>query len=113
MEEQLFGGRNPGAPVPQVDPEKLKSFWEEYRNKPPLDIPLYLTSLPPPAILAVRRRAVMVLGFLLDENFMPAALLNHLAPWLAARITNGQPEDAVFRAAARVSMKPFGFTSGY
>jgi hypothetical protein len=101
----FFGG-NPGEPVPEVDSQDLKTLWQEQQElqarhpgkqvatgmgfakqicKPGADIP------------ALGYRATMLW------------LLSHIARERFAAFTkDGQPIDAVFRAAAKVPVEWMG-----
>jgi hypothetical protein len=109
--EHPFESWNPGEPVSQVDPEDLKALWE-HRSAHPREKATGMNGLkhickPGADIWAVLYRHGL-LQFLLDKQFAPFNLAlwsAEQAPWLAPWIKEGQPGDAIFRAAAQVSVK--------
>ena len=102
-----FGG-NPGEPVPEVDPEDLKTIWQEARDleaKHPghnvaIGVDLVEAICKPGAnAQAVWYRSSMILGFI---RFAPGLL----APW----VKDEQVSDAVFRTMAAIPMEWIGHT---
>jgi hypothetical protein len=105
QEPPRFGGK-PGEPVPAVDPEDVKTVWQIGRdvevNHPGKDVAVGVNVMkqvckPGADIEAVSYRA----GF--------AWLISQIAPEHLARFTReGQLDDAVFRAAAKVPAEWMG-----
>ncbi|HET8826668.1 MAG TPA: hypothetical protein VFM77_16125 [Terriglobales bacterium] len=100
-----FGGQ-PGEPVPEVDPEDLKATWEfqqELQAQHPgeqvgMGASLAQSICKPGAdIQAVGYRSSMIW---MITRIVP----EQIAPFL----NNGQPTDAVFRAAAKVRLEWMG-----
>jgi len=97
-----FGGK-PGEPVPAVDPDDLKSVWqigkdaETHGAKAVGDVIFKQACKPGADATAVFYRASSIW------------MLTQIAPELLVRFTrDGQPDDAVFRAAAKVSAEWMG-----
>ncbi len=105
QEPARFGGK-PGEPVPAVDPEDVKTVWQIGREAQAnhagkhvgVEIDLMKHACKPGAnIEAVSYRAGL------------AWLITQIAPEHLARFTReGQPDDAVFRAAAKVPAEWMG-----
>jgi hypothetical protein len=105
QEPPSFGGK-PGEPVPAVDLEDLKTVWQIGRDaqvnhpgKPvAVGVACFIRSCKPGAdIEAVSYRAGLVW------------LMTQIAPEHLARFTReGQPDDTVFRAAAKVPAEWMG-----
>ena len=105
MNPPRFGGQ-PGEPVPEVDPEDLKATWEfhqELQAEHPgeqvwIDASLDQSICKPGAdIQAVGYRSSMIW------------IMTQIAPeQIAPFLNQGQPTDAVFRAAAKVRLEWMG-----
>jgi hypothetical protein len=105
QEPPKFGGK-PGEPVPIVDPEDVKTVWQIGMGAQPNDagkrvavgIDLMKRACKPGAdVEAVSYRAGLIW------------LMTQMAPEERARFTrDGQPNDAVFRAAANVPAEWMG-----
>ena len=102
-----FGG-NPGEPVPEVDPDDLKTLWRETNDlqaqhagqNVAIGLELMKTTLKPGANAeAIFYRSSMIW---LLKQFAP----DQLAPW----IRDGQVSDAVFRTIAMIPMEWIGHT---
>jgi len=101
-----FGG-NPGEPVAAVDPDDLKTFWQEIRNRQARDPGQHVSigfeakaiAKPGANAEAVWYRSMMirVLNRLAHEQ---------LAPW----IKDEEVSDAVFRTMATIPMEWVGST---
>lgn len=104
-EPPRFGGE-PGEPVPAVDPEDVKTVWKIGRDaqanhpgqKVAVGVDLMKHRCKPGAdIVAVSYRSSLLW------------LINQIAPEQLARFTReGQPDDAVFRAVAKVPAEWMG-----
>ena len=98
---------NPGEPVAEVDPDDLKTFWQETRNLPArypgqhvaIGFEPKVISKPGANAGAVWYRSSMirVLNQLAQEQ---------LVPW----IKDGEVSDAVFRTMATIPMEWIGHT---
>jgi hypothetical protein len=105
QEPPRFGGK-PGEPVPAVDPEDVKTVWQIGRdvqaNHPGQNVAVGADLMkhackPGANIDAVSYRSSLVW------------LVNQIAPEQLARFTReGQPDDAVFHAAAKVPAEWMG-----
>lgn len=127
---QFFEGKS-GDPVPEVDPDDLKTVWAMYREvherhgqDVAIDISLIAASCKPNAnVQATTYRAGQLLFAihfipeqyakaheqkLLDNAAYEAALGQLLPAELSDRIRQGQLDGGFFRAAAKVSMKWMG-----
>lgn len=97
-----FGGK-PGEPVPTVDPADIKSMWElgkvaEARGAKAIGGPIVRQACKPGADTG----AVFYRTSLLW-------MMNQMAPEQLAQFTrDGQPDDALFRAAAKVPTEWMG-----
>jgi hypothetical protein len=100
-----FGGE-PGEPVPEVDPEDIRATWEFHQKlqaEHPGEQIAVCASLaesickPGADIQAVGYRSTIIW---MTTVFAP----ERIAPFLR----NGQPTDAVFRAAAKVPLEWMG-----
>ena len=102
MEPLPFGGK-PGEPVPAVDPDDVKSVWKLGKE-------------------AEARGVKAIGGAIIEQACKPGAdtgavyyratsiwMMAHIAPEQLAQFTrDGQPDDAVFRAAAKVPTEWMG-----
>jgi hypothetical protein len=104
-EPPRFGGK-PREPVPAVDPEDVKTVWQIVRdaqaNRPGQNVAVGVDLMkhackPGADVEAVTYRSSLVW------------LITQIAPEQVARFTrDGQPDDAVFRAAAKVPVEWIG-----
>lgn len=104
VRSRLFG--TPGEPVPAVDPENVKRFWQMVKE---------LEAVQPGETIAITVR-------LMERTCKPGAdvravryrtgmmeMMTMVAPkQMAEFMREGEPSDAVFRAAATVSMTWMG-----
>jgi hypothetical protein len=96
-------GANPGEPVPQVDPDDLKTVWQFFKESRERSGQAVATGVdllrqvckPGADVQAVSYRAMML-----------SLLTRHVQ--LAPRNTAGKLGDAVFRAAAEIPMEWIG-----
>lgn len=105
QEPPKFGGK-PGEPVPAVDPEDVKTVWRIGRdaqaNHPGQTVAVGVDLMkhgckPGADIEAVSYRSSLL------------SLINQIAPEQLVRFTReGQPDDAVFRAVAKVPAEWMG-----
>jgi hypothetical protein len=102
-----FGG-NPGEPVPEVDPDDLKTVWQETRDlqarqpgqKGAIGLESMIAKCKPGAnleVVAYRSFMISALNLIAQEQ---------LAPW----VKDEQVSDAVFRTMATIPMEWFGHT---
>jgi hypothetical protein len=105
QEPPKFGGE-PGEPVPEVDPDDLRAVWEQGRDlqvrHPGQHVATGLYALqsickPGADIRVVAYRASML-------SLITTFAAEHLAPWTK----EGQLDEAVFHAAAKVRMEWMG-----
>jgi hypothetical protein len=99
MKPPLFEGM-PGEPVPQVDPEDLKTLWQkqqEIQARHPGQ--LVATGVGYAQQICKAGADIQAVGYRVNLLW----LLSQIAPTqFAAFLRDGQPIDAAFRAAAKV-----------
>lgn len=104
QERPNFGGK-PGEPVPAVDPEDLRIVWQIGKD-------IQAQHSGPKAVGGVIFEQACKPGADVEAVFYRATqiwMIDHIAPELLAQFTrDGQPDDAVFRAAAKVPMEWMG-----
>jgi hypothetical protein len=98
---------NPGEPVAEVDPDDLKTFWQEIRNLPASDPGQHVSIGFEPKVISkpganahavwYRSSMILVLNQLAQEQ---------LAPWLK----DEEVSDAVFQTMATIPMEWIGHT---
>ena len=101
-----FGG-NPGKPVAEVDPDDLKTFWQEIRNLQARNPGQHVSigfepktiSKPGTSAEAVWYRSMMI-------RVLDRLAHEQLAPW----IKEEEVSDAVFRTMATIPMEWIGLT---
>jgi hypothetical protein len=98
-----FGGK-PGEPVPEVDPEDLMVVWQISRDaqasRPGFALGiegLKLACKPGADVQAIAYRGMMM-------GMMSRIVAEQLAPFMR----EGQPNDSVFRAAAKIPVEWMG-----
>lgn len=100
-----FGG-DPGEPVPEVDPEDVKTVWKIQRENEERNPGRQVATGASLLKHACRAGAdIQAVSYRASQLF----LLRMIAPEQWARLTsNGQPTDSVFTAAAKVPMEWMG-----
>jgi len=95
-EPPQFGGK-PGEPVPEVDPEDLKEVWKMSRDNQQTGFG---------AATAAQRDKSPAVQQAIGYRASLLSAMPQLAPDELARFTkDGELQDCVFRAAAKVRMK--------
>lgn len=107
----MFGGK-PGKPVPEVDPDDLKTVWKINRDvqarhpgqQAATGRGVFEHACKPGADIQAVGYRIAVLSMLIHLASSPENPIKELGPWLK----EDQLEDVVFTAAARIPMKWMG-----